>query len=444
MNRVLVATIILSSLTLTAASSDDQWPLFRGLEAGVVADNPALPENWSQNENITWTRHIPGLAWGSPVVWGDHIFVTSAVSSGQDTVPKSGLYGGASAVSTATHRWVVYDVGFTDGQIRWQRELRGGSPPVAKQVKNSYASETPVTDGERVYVYFGNIGLLAAVDLSGNVVWSKDLGVFRTRSGYGSASSPVLHRDRLYIVNDNEDRSFIAAFHKVTGEQIWRVNRDEGTNWSTPFVWTHELGTEIVTTGTDKVRSYGLDGNLVWELKGMSSITVPTPFAKHGLLYISSGFPGDPLRPVYAIRPGAAADISLRPGETSNRYIAWFNAQLGTYNTSALVYGDYYYTLLDRGFLLCHNARTGTQVYGRQRITPNTTGFSSSPWAFNGKLFAMSEEGDTYVIQAGPEFKVLGKNSLDEMALATPAIAQGSLIIRTATKLYRIAKAAPR
>ena len=172
----------------------------------------------------------------------------------------------------------------------------------------------------------------------------------------------------------------------------------------------------------------------------MSSITVPTPFSKHGLLYLSSGYPGDALRPVYAVRPGARGDITLKDGETSNPSIAWSNPQLGAYNTSALVYGDYYYTLLDRGFLLCHDARTGTQIYGRQRIAPDANGFTASPWAYNGRIFAASEEGDTYVIQAGPEYKVLGKNSLGEMIMASPAVARGSVIMRTASKLYRIAR----
>jgi len=175
-----------------------------------------------------------------------------------------------------------------------------------------------------------------------------------------------------------------------------------------------------------------------WELAGMTTLHVPTPFAKHGLLFISSGFLADPVRPVYAVRPGASGDVSLKEGETSNRFIAWSNPRLGTYDTSALVYGDYYYTLMDRGFLICHDARTGREIYPRQRITAEASGFTASPWAYNGKIFALSEDGDTFVMRAGPEFKILGTNSLGEMALATPAVAQDSLIIRTATKLYRI------
>jgi outer membrane protein assembly factor BamB len=243
-------------------------------------------------------------------------------------------------------------------------------------------------------------------------------------------------------VQDNDEQSFLAAFDTRTGSQVWRVARKEGTNWSTPFVWQNEVRTEIVTAGSDRVRSYDTNGQLLWELSGMSTITIPTPFSKHGLLYISSGYIADPQRPAYAIRPGASGDISLKPGEASNAYIVWSSPTGAPYNPTPLVYGDAYYTLFDRGFMTSHDARTGKEIYGRQRVTAQAAGFTSSPWAYNGRIFAMSEEGDTYVVQAGPEFKVLGRNSLNEMTLATPAISRGSLIIRTATKLYRISRRA--
>jgi outer membrane protein assembly factor BamB len=256
--------------------------------------------------------------------------------------------------------------------------------------------------------------------------------------GWGTAASPVVHRNRVYIVNDNDDQSSMTAFDAKTGDVIWRTPRDEGSAWSTPFVWEHPLGTEIVTTGSRKVRSYDLEGKLKWELTGMTSLHVPTPVTKDGLLFISSGFLGDAFRPVYAIRPGGSGDISLKEGETKNQYIAWSNPRLGTYSTSPLAYGEYYYTLMDRGFLICNEVKSGKEIYPRQRITAEASGFTASPWAYNGKIFALSEDGDTFVIQAGPEFKVLGQNSLGEMALATPAIAQDSLLVRTASKLYRI------
>ena len=438
--------------TLVSAAADDNWPQFRGSRAGVAADDPALPDSWSATENVVWKIDVPGRGWSSPVVWGDHVFVTAAVNTkGSEEslkpvpsyTPRSfgGPMSGQDVVTSAeTYRWVLYDVDFATGRIRWEQTIRTAVPPGSKHQKNSYASETPVTDGERVYAYFGNFGLFA-FDMSGRPLWSKPLGPFKVRNGWWHAASPILHRDRVYIVNDNDERSFVAAYDRKTGDEIWRTAREEGSNWTTPFVWEQAGRTEIVTAGTKRVRSYDLEGRQLWELSGMASIDIPTPFAGHGLLFITSGYPADARRPAYAIRPGASGDISLKSGETSNAFIAWSDPTLGPYNPSPLVYGDYYYTLLDRGLFLCHDAKTGKEIYGRQRITAEAAGFTASPWAYNGKIFALSEDGDTYVIQAGPEFKVLGKNSLDEMTLATPAVARGSVIIRTASKLYRITRA---
>ena len=443
--RRLAVTVGLTLLALTsvAAAQEAQWPQFRGLAAGAVADDPALPDTWGETENVVWKAHIPGLGWSSPVVWDDQIFLTSTISATEERLPRPGLYDPGrdfgSQRATAEHHWMVYAVDFETGQLRWERELHRGVPSIMRHLKNSFASETPVTDGERLYVYFGSIGLVAALTLEGETIWSTELGAFNGRQRFGTAASPVLHADRLYIVNDNTTRSFLTALDAETGDEIWRVEREEVENWSTPLVWENDVRTEIVTTGRRKIRSYDLEGQLLWELGGLTVNVVPTPFATNGLVYISAGYPGGMPRPVYAVRPGASGDISLGPGDASNDYIVWYQPRLGTYNTSALVYGDHYYTLLDRGFLLAHDALTGREIYGRQRIAPGV-GFTASPWGYNGKIFLLGEDGDTYVVQAGPEFKLLGTNSLDEMSLANPAIVRGSVIIRTQSKLYRIGR----
>ena len=418
-----------------------QWSGFRGPSAGAVADDPRLPETWSETENVIWSADIPGLGWSSPVVWDDHVFLTTAVSAGEERAPIPGLYdpGDDSGAlrSTASHRWMVYDLDFETGAVRWARELQTATPEIDRHIKNSYASETPVTDGERVYVYFGSTGVLGALDLNGEIVWTRELGVFNGPQRFGTAASPALHHGRLYLVNDNTTRSFLASFDAATGEEIWRVEREEVENWASPFIWENDLRTEIVTAGRRRIRSYDLDGRLLWELTGMTPNVVPTPFARDGLVYISSGYPGGMPRPVYAIRPGASGDISLNPGESGNDFIVWYQPMLGTYNTSALVYGDYYYTLLDRGFLLNHDARTGREIYGRTRVKPGS-GFTASPWAYNDRIFLLGEDGDTFVVRAGAEFELLHTNSLNEMALATPAVVRGSLILRTQSTLYRI------
>ena len=429
------------ALALPAAAAGEQWPRFRGPEAGVAPDHPDLPERWSATENVVWQVDVPGLGWSSPIVWGDHVLVTTAVSEGEEPQPVKGLYDpgdqhGKRDAAAAQH-WMVYDFDLATGALRWARELRAGVPTIKRHLKASFASETPVTDGRRAYVYFGSIGLAAALDMmTGEVLWTRDLGAFNGHQEFAPAASPVLHDGRLYIVNDNTTESFLAAFDAASGERIWRVVRDETENWSTPLVWENALRTELVITARRKVRSYDLDGRVLWELRGMTGNVAPTPFAKGGLAYLSSGYPGSSVRPVYAVRPGGSGDISLDPDNPADHpYIAWFQPLLGTYVTSALVYRGVYYTLLDRGLLLAHDARTGREIYGRRRLRPGS-GFTASPWAYNDRVFVLSEDGDTYVVRAGPEFEILGTNPLDEMTLATPAVAGGKLIVRTQSKLY--------
>ena len=434
----LVALVAPVAPVALVALAYEQWPQFRGPGSAGLGEGANLPDRWSATENVKWKTAIPGHGWSSPIAWGDRIFVTSVIPVGEIEPPKRGLYfQGERPAPTIAHRYMVHAISFATGKILWQRQLHRGVPPGARHLKNTFASETPVTDGKLLYAAFGNVGIYA-MDFDGALVWSKPIEAAATRNGWGTASSPVVHAGRLYVVNDNEDASSLMAIDADTGNTIWRVERPRETNWSTPFVWANAGRTEIVTNGTSAIRSYGLDGALLWQLGPSSTHVIPTPFASGDLLYVSSGYVGDSRRPVYAIRPGGGGDISLKPGESSNASIAWSLPQGGTYNTSALVYGDRYYTLFDRGFFTCHDAKTGKEIYTKVRLDPTASGFTASPWAYNGKIFAMSEDGTTYVIAAGPEFKVIGQNALDEFAMASPAIHRDSLIIRTATSLYRI------
>lgn len=429
------------STALCSATADHNWPQFRGPGGrGIADDDAALPETWSTTENVAWKTPIPGRGWSSPVIWGDRILLTSVVSSVEPEAPKKGLYFGGNRKAPADeHRWMVYCLDWETGRLLWEKEVLRSVPASDRHLKNSYASETPVTDGQRFYVYFGNVGLFC-FDFDGKLLWSKEWTPVKTRYGWGTAASPVLHREFVIVVNDNDDQSYITALDKKTGETRWRAERAEASNWASPFVWENDARTEIVTAGTNKVRSYDLNGKVLWEFGGMSSITIPTPFSAFGMVFISSGYVGDDLRPVYAVKPGGNGDISLKTGEASNAFVAWSQRQAASYNPSSLVYGNYYYTLLDRGFFTCHEAKTGHEVYGKQRIDPEAGAFTASPWAYNNKVFCLSEDGDAFVIQAGPEFKLLRRNRLEEMCMATPAIARDSLIIRTASQVYRIRK----
>jgi outer membrane protein assembly factor BamB len=450
-----IATSLAAATTLTATVGAQHWPQFRGSASGVAPDDPRLPETWSTTDNVAWKIDIAGRSWSSPVVWGDHVFIVTAINTKQPNQPLNavGTYlarslggpmtGADISQPTDEHRWMLYDVSVQTGKIRWERVVHAGVPPQAVHQKNSFASETPVTDGQRVYVYLGYVGLFA-FDLDGKPAWSVPFDAPKMRQGWGPASSPVLDDGRLYIVHDNEERSFVAAFDARSGKELWRTSRlEEASNWSTPFVWHNELRTEIVTTGSKRVRSYDTSGKLLWELTGMTSIHAVTPIASHGLLFISSGYFPDKVRPTYAIKPGASGDISLKDEERTSTFIVWSNPTMASAYPSPLILGDQYYTLMDRGFLTSSDPKTGREIYGRQRIAPDSGTFTASPWAYNGKIFAISEDGDTFVVQAGPEFKLLGKNSLNEMTLASPAVANGSLFVRTATKLYRITRQYP-
>jgi outer membrane protein assembly factor BamB len=431
-------TVICLALLPDGTAANDDWPRFRGAGGTGVVDRRPLPSEWNTTTNVLWRVDVPGRGWSSPIVWGDRVFVTAVIND-KTPLPRKGLYiqDLLGKIPPGEHVWKLYCYDFDTGKLRWDRTLHKGAPGGPIHLKNTYASETPVTDGRHVYVYVGNLGVYCH-DMEGNQKWSKPLAPHKTRMGWGTGSSPVLHEDRLYLVNDNEDASYLLALDKHTGKELWRVERDEASTWGTPLVWQNKLRTEIVTAGTRKVRSYDLAGKLLWELKGMSSISIPSPFAHADLVYVTSGYVLDPQRPLYAIKPGGVGDISLKDKETANDAVVWRQPLAGPYHPTPLVYRDQVYVLLDRGFLTSYDARTGKEIYPKQRIDPASDKFTASPWAGDGKIYCLSEDGDTYVIKAGPRFEVLAKNSLDEMCLSTPAVSHGSIVLRTMTKLYRV------
>ncbi len=451
----------------TPGPATDNWPQFRGPGGLPVSDNPDLPSTWSTTENVEWVAEIPGVGWSSPIVWEGKVFLTAALSDGEMKQPSLGVDFSNDYIAElsarglsgeevnrlvderdtefpdqVTLRYVVYGIDLESGEIEWQRTFHEGAPPDGRHRKNSYTSETPVTDGEAVYVYVASLGLWA-FDFDGNELWSTPLEAYTMHLSFGNGASPALHGDRVFVLHDNQDASFIAAFDKRTGEQLWYTPRELGapmikSGWSTPFVWENDLRTELITVGPGLVISYDLDGNELWRLSRFSMMAIQSPFASGGLLYVASGSAGAQTKPIAAIRPGGAGDITPAEGADANEHVVWYNRVAGgTYLPTPVVYGDGLYTLTDTGIFARHDPGTGERLY-RSRIHPQARNFTASPWAYDGKIFVLNEEGDTFVIKAGEEFEFLGINSLDEFSMATPAISGDRLLIRTQSKLYSI------
>lgn len=436
---VTILAWLLMSFNLLA---QDRWPRFRGPEGrGVGKPNANIPIEWNREKNVQWTAKIPGLGWASPVVEGDRVFISTVVSDEENRSPAKGLYlgQGVREPSKGTHRWLVLCFDLNTGKELWRDEAHRGVPLIPRHPKSTYAAETPATDGEQLYVLFGDLGLWC-YSLDGEKRWERRIEPRKTFFDYGAAASPVVHNDQVFVVYDNLEASWIAAFNTQTGEERWKVSRDEKRSWATPLVWKNELRTELVVPGLRRNRSYSLNGKLLWEFDGqMSSLVIPSPFPAHGMVYLASGYVGDSHRPTFAIKPGASGRFAENESYEQSDSIAWYQPTASPYNTSQIVVNEYLYTLYDQGFLTCHNALSGEEIYGKTRL-PNGASFTASPWAVNDKLFCLSEDGETFVIQVGPTYNLIAQNALDELTLACPAVVNGKHLIRTATKLYCIGR----
>lgn len=406
---------------------------------------PLPPERWSETENVLWKTDVPGLAWSSPIVWGNRVYLTTCVNTGETAEPRKGLYiedvdANKYPKPKDPHEWKVLCLDLNTGQKLWEQTAHKAIPPKPHHIKNTLASETPTTDGERIYAYFGNIGLFV-YDMDGNPVWSRPIEAKNTQYNWGTSISPILHEDRLYLVNDNDEKSYWLALDKKTGEEKLRVEREgEKTNYATPFLWKNDVRTELVTSGVGWTRSYDLEGNLLWKLKGKSILAIPTPFAYDGLLYLIAGHVLWGENPVYAIRPGASGDISPVEPATTNDYVVWSTLKAGPYHPTPIIYDGVLNVLYDRGFMTAFDPKDGKELYPRKRI-PNGRAFTSSPWAYGGKLFCLNEDGVTFVLKSGKEFELLHSNPLaaDDMGMATPVVVGDKLLIRTSARVYCIA-----
>ncbi len=449
---VVVLFLALGWLAVIAAAPAPpaNWPSFRGTNAAGVSDGTPLPTEWDvpSGKNILWKTPIPGLGHSSPIVWGTRLFVSTSISGAEKPEMKVGLYGDIGSVNDAsTHRWLIYALDTRTGKVAWEKTVVTAVPKVKRHPKATHANTTLATDGKHLIAFFGSEGLFC-FDLDGKLLWQKDLGVLNSaffvapEAQWEFASSPIIHDDRVLVQCDVLNGSFIAAFNLKDGRELWRTTRDDVPTWSTPTVTTVNGRAQMLVNGFKHAGAYDVGtGKEIWRLNGGGDIPTPTPVVAHGLVFLTSAH--GPVAPVYAIRADATGDISLKTGETSNTGIAWSFNRDGAYMSTPVVYGEYLYNCRVNGVLIVYNARTGERAY-QQRLGTGMTGFSSSPVAGDGKVYFPSEDGDVYVVKAGPTFEQLAKNVMGAPNMATPAIVGGVMYFRTTTHVVAVGAPATR
>jgi outer membrane protein assembly factor BamB len=430
-----------------AAPVRDPWPSFRGPQASGVADGQHLPDTWDMKsgENVLWRIPIPGLAHSSPIVWGDRIFVTTAVSSRPDAAFVSGLYGaGTPSDDMTAQRWILYCLDRRTGKTLWERVAYQGVPIERRHIKSTYASATPATDGRIVVASFGSQGVYA-YHLDGTLRWKVDLGHLDVGAydvpelEWGTASSPIIWNDLVFLQADTHKDSFVLALDAATGAVRWKADRDELPSWGTPTVIATPAGAQLVTNGSNFIRAYEpRTGKELWRLGRSSKITVPTPFLADGLIVVASG--RGPERPIFVVRPTASGDITPSDGQTANAAVVWSRTGRGPYMPTPLAYKHTLYVLANNGIFHAYELATGEQIY-EARLPELGNGFNASPVAADGKIYLSGEDGDVTVVAAGRTFTHVATNSLGEALMATPALSQGTMFLRTSMSLMAVGRA---
>jgi len=447
-------------LILQSCSDSDNWPQFRGPDANMVSARKNLPAQWASNKNIAWMTKLDGKGWSSPIVWGEKIFISSAIPVKVSPAPEHPPMGGPppeerrndqpdqrramppqnagaarpeeadSSYLNEIYQWQLSCYDLKTGKEVWKQVAFNGPPRIKKHQQNTYASETPVTDGKRVYVNFGMMGLYC-YDMNGKPLWNKDLGSFKTQNGWGTGSSPVIYDNILYIQSDNEVSSFVVAINSATGNEIWRASREEKTTYSTPYIWKNSVRTELVTGGKT-VRSYDpKSGTLLWQLRASGEQVVPSPAGTNDLLYIGNAGGRETKGVLFAVKAGS-------DGEITDQGIAWKSVETDLGNPSPLLYKGLLYIIGSRGEINAIDASTGELKY-KNRIT-GVAACWASPWESDDKIFYTDEKGITRVFEAGSQFKLIYENKLDDRIWGSVAIAGDSYIFRGTENLFCVKK----
>jgi outer membrane protein assembly factor BamB len=413
-----------------ASAQEADWPRWRGPEGTGVAPQADPPVEWSETKNVKWKVEVPGEGHGTPIVWQDRIFLMTAIPTSKPAPsPAKPDADAKTTPPTNLYQFVVLCLDRESGETVWQKVARESAPREGRHTTNSYASASPVTDGERLYASFGSEGLYC-YDLGGKLLWEKDLGDMRTRSGWGEGASPAVS-DGVVIVNwDHEDNSFIVALDAKTGDEIWRKPRDEPTSWGTPLIVEHDGTKQVIVNATNRVRSYELStGKVLWECGGQTVNAIPTPVADDEVVYVTSGYRGSLL---------VAVPLDARGDITGSEKVLWSRNRGTPYVPSpVLVNNRLYFTAQNTSALTCVNVKTGEVVFGPERL-PGISNVYASPVAADGRIYFAGREGTTVVVEASDKFTVLTQNTLDTGIDASPAIVGKQLFLRGTKHLYCI------
>ncbi len=422
------------------------WPSFRGPQASGIAEQQNLPDTWNAKtgENILWRTAIPGLAHSSPAIWGRRVFVTSAVSSDPKATFRPGLYGdGDASKDRSVHRWMIYALDKTTGKIIWERVAHEGVPADLRHIKSTYANSTPATDGRIVVAWFGSEGV-HAYDVNGRFLWKVnvgrlDLGAYDIPTyEWGPASSPIIWNGLVILQCDTQTDSFLLALDAATGKTVWKTAREELPSWGTPTVVTTPTGPELVTNASNFIRGYDpRTGKELWRLGRSSKITAPTPVFSDGVFVVASG--RGPERPIFVVKANSRGDLTLAEGKSNSDAIVWSRTGRGSYMPTPLVYNGIVYVLANNGLFDAYKLKTGDEIY-RQRLSLVGSGFSASPVAADGKIYLSNEDGEILVISAGEKFSHVATNSMGEMLMATPALSDGVMYVRSSASLFAIGR----
>ncbi|CAN5528927.1 PQQ-binding-like beta-propeller repeat protein [soil metagenome] len=440
MKRITLFLLLLFFVSFDTRAQN--WPQFRGPNASGVVEGQAAAVTWDAQKSVNtrWKTAIPGLAHSSPVVWGNKIFVTTAITSAAKDETRFGLYGDVAPVKDdPKHTWKVYALDKHSGKILWERTAYEGLPKVKRHPKSTHADPTPATDGKHVIALFGSHGLYT-YDLNGKLLWKQDLGVLDAGWFYDPdyqweyGASPIIYKNMVIVQADIQKNSFIAAYDIKNGKRLWMTPREEIPSWSTPTVYEGKGRAELVTNGTKAIRGYDpVTGKELWRLGPNSEVATPTPIFAHDLIYVTTGY--RVIQPIYVIKPGATGDISLKDGKESSAFIAWSKTRGGPYMPTPVVYGDLLYIVSNQGVLTTYQAKTGERVY-QERLGGKGGAFTASPVASDGKIYLSSEDGEIFVVKAGNKYELLATNPVGQVMMATPALSDGLVIVRGVTHLF--------